>query len=287
MLQPHAGNICAGSTPGNAHPAFAGTAFANRVDRSQTWSISLPKILVDMVSLADTASAEFSAILAGEGLHHQINAYRLLQSAVTSKDIRAAFQSSLANVTAVHCTLYTAPFAHPVETANGAGDHAEDELIAAYHQAFLKECNFLWSGRSYIVKKTTPTYRGPVQANGVTTWNAGLTAPIGTQAANTAGDNALVLNPTRFNILWGAKRFPNAPASDGELQHYAAESLGISSYREGAGQAESADTVRKVFSVSLESISGTGLDGMGRDLHRHLLPQLHLQFATARRSGYL
>ena len=53
--------------------------------------------------------------------------------------------------------------------------------------------------------------------------------PIGTQAANTAADNALLLNPTRFNILWGAKRFPKAPASDGELQHYQAESLGISS----------------------------------------------------------
>jgi len=107
MLQPHAGNICAGSTPGNAHANFVGGPFADVVHRSQTWSISLPKILVDMVSLADTASAEFSAILAGEGLHHQIQAYRLLQSAVTSKDIRAAFQSSLANVCAVHCTLFT------------------------------------------------------------------------------------------------------------------------------------------------------------------------------------
>jgi len=97
----------------------------------------------------------------------------------------------------------------------------------------------------------------------VTLANPGIAAPIGTQAANTAADNALLLNPTRFNILWGAKRFPNAPASDGELQHYQAESLGISSYREGAGQAESAETTRKVFSVSLESISGTGLDGMG------------------------
>ena len=144
---------------------------------------------------------EIGSALAGEGLHHQIQAYRLLQSAVTSKDIRAAFQSSLANVTAAHCTLFTAPFAHPLETADGAGAHAQDELIAAYHQAFLKECNFLWSGRSYIVRKCAPTYRGPVGADGVTTWNPGLTTPIGNQGANTAADNALLLNPTRFNIL--------------------------------------------------------------------------------------
>ena len=166
-------------------------------------------------------------------------------------------------MTAVHCTLFTAPFAHPLEIDDGAGQHTQDELIASYHQAFLKECNFLWSGRSYIVKKTAPTYRGAVAADGVTLANPGIVAPIGNQAGNTAADNALLLNPTRFNILWGAKRFPNAPASDGELQHYQAEALGLSSYREGAGQAESADTTRKVFSVSLESISGTGLDGMG------------------------
>ena len=49
----------------------------------------------------------------------------------------------------------------------------------------------------------------------------------------------------------------------GEDQHYQAESLGISSYREGAGNQESSETTRKIYSISLASVAGTGLDGMG------------------------
>ena len=68
---------------------------------------------------------------------------------------------------------------------------------------------------------------------------------------------------TKFTIHWGAARYPQNGMVEGEGQHYQAESLGISSYREGAGNAESAETTRKVFSISLSSVSGTGLDGMG------------------------
>ena len=37
--------------------------------------------------------------------------------------------------------------------------------------------------------------------------------PIAGQAANTAADLALIQNPTKFTIMWGAKRYPNAAAS--------------------------------------------------------------------------
>ena len=87
--------------------------------------------------------------------------------------------------------------------------------------------------------------------------------PFATQAENTLADIALMQQPTKFTIYWGAARYPQNGMIEGEGQHYQAESLGISSYREGAGNAESADTTRKVFSISLSSISGSGLDGMG------------------------
>ena len=47
------------------------------------------------------------------------------------------------------------------------------------------------------------------------------------------------------------------------MKHYESDALGLASFHEGAGQAESSNTTRKVFSISLESISGTGLDAMG------------------------
>ena len=43
----------------------------------------------------------------------------------------------------------------------------------------------------------------------------------------------------------------------------AKKAAGISQFREGMGQAESASTTRKIFSISLEKILNGDLDGMG------------------------
>ena len=115
-----------------------------------------------------------------------------------------------------------------------------------------------------MLKKISPTYRGSVDpATGVTLAAPNILTPLATQAENTLADNALMSQPTKFTIHWGAARYPQNGMVEGEGQHYQAESLGLSSYREGAGNAESADTTRKVFSISLSSVAGTGLDGMG------------------------
>ena len=176
----------------------------------------------------------------------------MLQSAVTSRDIRAIFHASLANVEAVHCTLYREPFARPCEDATAA----DDQLIVAYHQAFLKEASFLWGAKTYILKKTVPTYRGQVDAaTGMTIAAPSVLAPIANQADNTLADIALMQQPTKFTIQWGAARYPQNGMVGGEDQHYQAESLGLSSYREGAGNQESSETTRKVYSISLQSLS--------------------------------
>ena len=128
----------------------------------------------------------------------------------------------------------------------------------------MRECNFLWGAKTYILKKASPTYRGSVDPTTGTTLAApNILTPLATQAENTLADNALMSQPTKFTIHWGAARYPQNGMVEGEGQHYQAESLGISSYREGAGNAESADTTRRVFSISLSSVASTGLDGMG------------------------
>ena len=86
--------------------------------------------------------------------------------------------------------------------------------------------------------------------------------PVVDAASAIAQDNVLRNKPVSFQIIWGAKQYPQIAAKEGELKHYESDALGLTSFREGAGQQESAIS-RKVFSMGLESVSGTGLDGMG------------------------
>ena len=103
-------------------------------------------------------------MLAGQGLRRDIDQIVHLQQAVTTKDIRVSFQRSLANVKSMIVTLYTQPFAAPC--GGGSGTEAADgnKLVASWMNAFNKECNFLWSGRPYIIKKCHPKARGAVNA---------------------------------------------------------------------------------------------------------------------------
>ena len=68
--------------------------------------------------------------------------------------------------------------------------------------------------------------------------------------------------PTTFQIIWGAKRYPQQEAKGGELITMQKYAQGLTSYREGAGQAESDPTIRKVFAMNLEKVNAN-LDGMG------------------------
>ena len=136
-----------------------------------------------------------AACLQGEGLHKDIDQLVHLQQAVTTKDIRVSFQRSLANVKSMIVTLYTEPFAAPT---NNADDNA---LIASWMKAFQKECNFMYSGRPYILKKTHPGARGALGANGV----PAATTGAATQADAIAADNALDSKPTTFQTIWGTK----------------------------------------------------------------------------------
>ena len=87
--------------------------------------------------------------------------------------------------------------------------------------------------------------------------------PIVTMNTAIAADQSLRQKPVTFQILWGARHIPQEPAKDGEQKHYEQDALGLANFHEGTGQAESSNTTRKVFSISLESMSGTGLDAMG------------------------
>ena len=62
--------------------------------------------------------------------------------------------------------------------------------------------HFLYSGRPCILKKTHPGARGAVDAHGV----PGTTGAH-TLAQAIAADAALVVKPTTFQVIWGAKRY--------------------------------------------------------------------------------
>ena len=75
-------------------------------------------------------------------------------------------------------------------------------------------------------------------------------------------DNALVDKPTTFQVIWGAKKYPQNEVKNAELTYHQKMMQGIEVYREGVGQAPSADTTRCIFGMNLEKVSGD-LDGMG------------------------
>ena len=127
-------------------------------------------------------------------------------------------------------------------------------------KAFNKECCFLWNPREYIIRKTNPGLRGAVQANGTTAIAPGFVydangRPVVTGVTATAADNALRNKPVEFSVHWGSKRFPQQAAKDGETNWFSEDALGISSFREGAGQMESANTTRKVLVQLIPKVS--------------------------------
>ena len=63
-------------------------------------------------------------------------------------------------------------------------------------------------------------------------------------------------------MIWGAKKYPQNEVKNAELTYHQKMMQGIEVYREGAGQAPSADTTRCIFGMNLEKVSGD-LDGMG------------------------
>ena len=110
MLQADAEAVCAGQTIG---ATGASAPYDAVINRSDTWSIELPRLELKLVKLSDVADAEWSSLLAGQGLHKDIDQIVHLQQAVTTKDIRVSFQRSLANVKSMIVTLFTQPFASP------------------------------------------------------------------------------------------------------------------------------------------------------------------------------
>jgi len=143
------------------------------------------------------------------------------------------------------------PFVSSAVTAN------DNIYLTQWSKAFLKECNFLFPGREYVLKKTAPGRRGAIDANGVPATTAALTLgqciPL---------DKALMDNPTTFQLIWGSKKYPEQEIKGGELVMHEKHALGTTSYREGFGQSESQDLTKKIFSMNLEKISAD-LDGMG------------------------
>ena len=95
MLQANAADVCAGKTIGAPSPAVA--PYTSEIERSQDFSIELPRLELKLVKLSDVADAEWSSLLVGQGLHKDIDQIVHLQQAVTTKDIRVSFQRSLAN----------------------------------------------------------------------------------------------------------------------------------------------------------------------------------------------
>ena len=82
------------------------------------------------------------------------------------------------------------------------------------------------------------------------------------QAACLTADKALADNPTTFQVIWGAKKYPETEIKDGELTYHEKQALGTTSYREGFGQAESHNLTKRMFAINLEKVSAD-LDGMG------------------------
>ena len=154
----------------------------------------------------------------------------------------------------------SAPF-HPSQLSPNVWFDADDNaLIASWMNAFNKECNFLWSGRPYIIKKTHPKARGAVHATDFVPAASSISPD--NAAGAYAADNALVSKPTTFQVIWGAKKYPQNEVKNAELTYHQKMMQGIEVYREGAGQAPSADTTRCIFGMNLEKVSGD-LDGMG------------------------
>ena len=86
MLQPDPKRILADSTPGNPSSGTAQnpTVYYLGQPRSERWYVTLPRLIGDLVKLADTADTEFSPILSGPGLHHSFSSWRYLQATVSS-----------------------------------------------------------------------------------------------------------------------------------------------------------------------------------------------------------
>ena len=92
----------------------------------------------------------------------------------------------------------------------------------------------------------------------------GVTADTGAMnlAQSIAADKALSDNPTTFQLMIGAKKYPEQDIKEGELVMHEKMALGTSSYRSGFGQSESQDLTKKIFAMNLEKIS-CDLDGAG------------------------
>ena len=114
-------------------------------------------------------------------------------------------------VKSMYVTLFTEPFAAPTD------DALDNALIASWMQAFCKEANFLWSGKEYIIRKTHPGQRGAVGADGVPAASGAFPNDAAGLTAALAADNALMQTPTTFQVVWGAKRYPQQEAKGGEL----------------------------------------------------------------------
>ena len=124
----------------------------------------------------------------------------------------------------MYVTLYTDAFAAPT---NDAGDNA---LVASWVKAFCKESNFLWSGKDYIIKKCQPGFRGAVGANGVPAATGTFADDAAGLIAAIAADNALMLNPTTFQVIWGAKRYPQNELKNAETVMQAKLAAGIAQF---------------------------------------------------------
>ena len=236
-------NAAAGGAPGNAPIA-----------RSHEWEIQLPRLELNLVQLSSVGDAEFNSLLAGEGLHMDISQTVHLQTAITNKDPRISFYRSLANMKQVFVTTYMDPFVASTLTAA----EADNIYLTQWAKAFLKEVNFLFPGRNWILKKTVAAKRGAINAA------TGVPADTGarTLAQSIADDKALTDNPTTFQLMIGAKKYPEQDIKQGELVMHEKQALGTSSYRSGFGQSESQDLTKKIFAMNLEKISAD-LDGAG------------------------
>ena len=76
-----------------------------------------------------------------------------------------------------------------------------------------------------------------------------------TLAQSIAGDKALSDNSTTFQLMIGAKKYPEQDIKQGELVMHEKHALWRSAYRSGFGQSESQDLTKKIFVKSLEKAS--------------------------------
>jgi hypothetical protein len=182
------GNAGAGNPPGNA-----------AIARSNELEIQLPRLELNLIQLSSVADAEWNSLLAGEGLHMDVTQTVHLQTSIANKDPRVSFYRSLANVKQWFVTTVMEPF---VSSAVAANDNI---YLTQWSKAFLKECCFLFPGREYILKKTSPGRRGAIDANGVPTTTA---AP--TLAQRITLDKALADNPHDLPAHLGIEEVPRA-----------------------------------------------------------------------------